>query len=90
VRHQAVRVHRALGAPAVAGDVAHPDRAAVLNGVGQRQENPGVPVAAVPPAHRLDRHIHVEQVADVPAHGPLVDAETVGQLRDRPGTAGLQ
>ena len=50
----------------------------------------GQPVAAVPSAHRLDRHVQVEQVVDVAAHGALVDGEPVGQLGRRPGASGLQ
>jgi hypothetical protein len=34
-------MHRALAAPAVAGDVAHPDRSTVLDGVGQREADSG-------------------------------------------------
>ena len=50
----------------------------------------GQPVAAVAAAHRLDGHVEVEQVVDVPPHGALVDAEPVGEFGHRPDAARLQ
>ncbi|GGM91213.1 hypothetical protein GCM10011609_30490 [Lentzea pudingi] len=38
------------------------------------------PVSAVAAAHRFDRHVEVEQVADVPAHGAFVHVEALGEF----------
>jgi predicted enzyme related to lactoylglutathione lyase len=48
------------------------------------------PVATVPAADRLDRHVEVEQVADVAPEGPLVDVQPARQLGCGPGTTRLQ
>ena len=48
------------------------------------------PVTAVPPTHRLHRHVEVEQVVDVAPDRPLVDTQPVRELAQRAGTAGLE
>lgn len=48
------------------------------------------PVTAVPAADRLDGHVEVDQVVHVAAHGPLVDIEPLGELREGPQAARLQ
>ena len=50
----------------------------------------GEPVPAVAAAHRLDRHVEVEQVVHVPPHGALIDVEPAGKLGHRPDAARLQ
>jgi hypothetical protein len=74
------------------GDQAEQDGQRLL--VGQHERGHPVPgrepVPAVAAAHRLDRHVQVEQVVHVPPDGPAVHAEPVGQFGHRTDAARLQ
>ena len=80
---RARRCHQPRPAP---GDQAEQHGQRLLVGQHERRHpvSGSEPVTAVPAAHRLHRHVEVDQVAHIPPNGPAVHAEPVGEFGHGP------